>query len=215
MNRIQLHPAVRSAMIADSLDLMGIRNNVMNFAIKPLERTMKITGYAATIEFAPSEELNPADPYGPAIDFLDTLQSGEVAIVATGEDCKSAFWGELFSAAALRRGATGVIADGPLRDVNQILEVGFNAFGVGALPYDYKGRMKVTNIRTTVVCGGVSVSPGDFIIADVDGAVVVPQFAIEEVFSSANARALGENYVLSVLKAGSTVREAWDKHHIL
>ena len=215
MSRTELHPAVRSAMISDSLDLIGIRNNVMNFAIKPLERTMKITGYAATIEFAPSDEFDPADPYAPAIDFLDTLQDGEVAIVATGEGYKSAFWGELFSTAAKQRGATGVIADGPLRDVNQIFEVGFSAFGVGTLPYDYKGRMKVTSVRETVTCGGVLVSPGDFIIADVDGVVVVPHFAIEEVFTAANARAVGENHVLADLKAGSTVRAAWDKHHIL
>jgi regulator of RNase E activity RraA len=187
----------------------------MNFAIKPLERTMKITGYAATIEFAPTAEFDPLDPYASAIDYLDTLKEGEVAVVATGEGYKSAFWGELFSTAAKLRGATGVIADGPLRDVNQIFEVGFSAFGVGTLPYDYKGRMKVTNVRSTVICGGVSVSPGDFIIADIDGVVVVPQFVIDEVFTAANARALGENHVLVDLKAGSTVREAWDKHHIL
>ncbi len=215
MSGVQLHPAVRAAMVSDSLDLMGIRENVMNFAIKPLERSMKITGYAATIEFVPSDEFNSADPYGPAIDFLDNLQSGEVVILSTGESNKSAFWGELFSTAALKRGATGVIADGPLRDVNQIFEVGFNAFGVGTLPYDYKGRMKVASVRTTVLCGGVSVAPGDFIIADVDGVVVVPQFAIERVFTAANARALSENHVLTDLKAGSTVREAWDKHHVL
>jgi len=75
--------------------------------------------------------------------------------------------------------------------------------------------MKVTSVRETVTCGGVLVSPGDFIIADVDGVVVVPHFAIEEVFTAANARAMGENDVLADLKAGSTVRAAWDKHHIL
>ena len=215
MSDITLHPAVRAAMVSDSLDLFGVRNNVMNFAIKPLERTMKITGFAATIEFAPADDYDEKDPYGPAIDYLDTLQKGEVAVVATGEGYKSAFWGKLFSTAAKLRGATGVIADGPLRDVNQIFEVGFNAFGVGTLPYDYKGRMKVTSTRSTVICGGVSVSSGDFIIADIDGVVVVPHDLIERVFLAANARAEGENHVLADLKAGSSVRAAWDKHHIL
>ncbi|MEI6295890.1 MAG: RraA family protein, partial [Actinomycetes bacterium] len=112
-------------------------------------------------------------------------------------------------------GANGVICDGPLRDVNQIFEVGFAAFGVGSLPFDYKGRMQVASTRAPVICGGVPVAPGDFLIADIDGVVVVPQFAIEEVFAAANKRALGENHVLIDLKAGSTVREAWDKHHLL
>jgi len=215
MSAISLHPAVRSAMISDSLDLIGIRNNVMSKAIRPLERGMKVMGYAATIEFEPSEEFDPNDPYGPAIEYLDSLQAGEVAVVATGQSDRSAFWGELFSTAALRRGATGVICDGPLRDVNEIFGVGFSAFGVGTLPYDYKGRMRVRKVRAEVICGGVAVAPGDFIIADIDGVVVVPAFVIDQVFAAANARALGENHVLADLKAGSTVREAWDKHHLL
>ena len=215
MSEIQLHPSVRSAMISDSLDLLGIRSNVMIPSIRPLDRTMKVMGYAATIEFEPSSEYDPQDPYAPAIEYLDSLQPGEVAIVATGQSQLSAFWGELFSTAAKLRGATGVISDGPLRDVNEIFGVGFGAFGVGSLPYDYKGRMKVSRVRANVICGGVSVAPGDFVIADIDGVVVVPHFAISEVFAAANARAQGENHVLIDLKAGSTVREAWDKHHLL
>ena len=215
MTSIKLHSSVRTAMVSDSLDLLGIRNNVMDLEIKPLDRNMKVSGYAATIEFEPSKEFDAGDPYGPAIAYLDSLQDGEVAVVATGQTYQSAFWGELFSAAAKERGVSGVICDGPLRDVNQIFEVGFAAFGIGSLPFDYKGRMKIVSTREQVTCGGVSVSPGDFVIADIDGVVVVPQFAIEEVFKAANARALAENHVLIDLKAGSTVREAWDKHHLL
>ena len=215
MSYLELHTSVRSATISDSLDLLGIRSNAMSLDIKPLDRNMKVTGFAATIEFEPTSEYDTKDPYGPAIDFLDTLQAGEVAVVATGQSIRSAFWGELFSTAAKGRGATGVISDGPLRDLNQIFEVGFSAFGIGTSPYDYKGRMKVTRVRSEVNCGGVTVSPGDFIIGDIDGVVVVPKFAIEMVFAAANARVLGENHVLKDLKAGSSVRAAWDKHHIL
>jgi regulator of RNase E activity RraA len=202
-------------MISDSLDLIGIRNNVMSPDVLPLKGEMKVMGYAATIEFEPSSEFDAHDPYGPAIGYLDSLQPGEVAIVATGGSKLSAFWGELFSTAAKLRGASGVVCDGPLRDVNEILATGFSAFGVGSLPYDYKGRMRVKRIRENVICGGVSIAPGDFVIADIDGVVVVPHFAISEVFAAANARAAGENHVLSDLLAGSTVREAWDKHHLL
>ena len=215
MSRVQLHSSVRSAMVSDSLDLVGIRNNAMSPAIRPLTADMKVRGYAAPIEFVPSTEFNQADPYGPAIEYLDSLQADEVAIVATNHSMESAFWGELFSTAAMKSGVTGVISDGPLRDVSQILKIGFSAFGVGSLPYDYKGRMKVASVRNSVICGGVPVAPGDFIIADLDGVVVVPQAVIVEVFLAANKRALGENQVLIDLKDGSTVREAWNKHHIL
>ena len=215
MTDIALHPSVRSAMVSDSLDSIGIRNNVMSPSIRPIQNSMRVVGFASTIEFEESAEFDPADPYGPAIDYLDTLNPGEVAVVATGGSNKSAFWGELFSTAAQKRGATGVICDGALRDVAQILEVGFSGFGVGALPFDYKSRMRVSGVHKAVTCGGVRVEPGDFIIADIDGVVVVPAAVIGQVFELANARALGENQVLIDLKAGSSVRQAWDKHHLL
>lgn len=215
MTHIQLDGSVRVAMISDSLDLIGIRNNAMSPNIRPLTGDMKIRGFAAPIFFTPTTDYDQADPYAPAIEYLDSLSVGEVAVVGTNESIDSAFWGELFSTAAKQNGAAGVVSDGPLRDVNQILEIGFSAFGVGSLPYDYKGRMKVTSVRQEIICGGVVVAPGDFIIADQDGVIVVPQLVIDEVFTSANKRALSENHVLIDLKAGSTVREAWNKHQIL
>lgn len=215
MNSIELHPSVRAATISDALDLIGIRHNAISGDIKPIDRLMKIRGYAATIAFEAASDYDFDDPYGPAIDFLDSLQAGEVAVVATGKSVQSAFWGELFSTAAKQRGSTGIISDGPLRDVNQIFEVGLSAFGTGTSPYDYKGRMRVAGIGSEVECGGVRVSPGDFIIGDIDGVVVVPKHAIDMVFAAANTRALGENHVLKDLKTGSSVRTAWDKYHIL
>lgn len=212
---MKLLPTVRAAMVSDSLDLLGIRSNVMDPSIKPLRRGMKVIGYAATIEFVASSEYDSKDPYGDAIDYLDSLKKGEVAVVGTGRSQISAFWGELFSTAAKNNGANGVICDGPLRDVNQILETGFTAFGVSSLPFDYKGRMRVKSVREPVLCGGVEVSPGDFIIGDIDGVVVVPARVIPEVFKAANERASGENKVLKDLKKGMSVRAAWDKHHIL
>lgn len=212
---MKLLPTVRAAMVSDSLDLLGIRTNVMDSSIKPLRRGMKVFGYAATIEFVLSSDYDSKDPYGDAIDYLDSLKKGEVAVVGTGRSQKSAFWGELFSTAAKNNGANGVICDGPLRDVNQILETGFTAFGISSLPFDYKGRMRVKSVRSSVLCGGVAVNPGDFIIGDVDGVVVVPARVIPEVFRAANERASGENKVLKDLKKGMSVRSAWDKHHIL
>lgn len=212
---MKLLPTVRAAMVSDSLDLVGIRTNVMDSSIKPLRRGMKLSGYAATIEFVPSSDYDSKDPYGDAIDYLDSLKKGEVAVVATGRSQKSAFWGELFSTAAKKNGAKGVVCDGPLRDVNEILETGFTAFGDSSLPFDYKGRMRVKSVRGSVLCGGVEVNPGDFIIGDIDGVVVVPARVIPEVFKAANERASGENKVLKDLKKGMSVRAAWDKHHIL
>jgi regulator of RNase E activity RraA len=176
---------------------------------------MKIMGYASTIEFIEGKDFDTHDPYGPAIDFLDSLQPGDVAIVATGHSAQSAFWGELFSTAAKGRGANGVVTDGPLRDTQEILPVGFSAFGIGTLPFDYKGRMKVSNAHARVNCGGVEVNQGDFIVADNDGVAVVPASKIDEVITLANERARRESTVLKELLEGKSVRSVWDKHRVL
>jgi regulator of RNase E activity RraA len=187
----------------------------MSRAVTPLVSAMKIIGYASTIEFVEGKDFDPQDPYGPAIDFLDSLQSGDVAIVATGHSTQSAFWGELFSTAAKGRGANGVVTDGPLRDTQEILPVGFSAFGIGTLPFDYKGRMKVSSVHSHVSCGGVEVNQGDLIVADNDGVAVVPASKIDEVITLANERARRESTVLKELLEGKSVRFVWDKHRVL
>jgi len=210
-----LDSRVRSAMVSDSLDLLGVRNNAMDVSIRALRPDMRAVGLAATIEFTPEIDFDPRDPYGDGINFLDTLAPGEVAVVSTGGKCLSAFWGELFSAAAKGRRATGVIVDGPLRDTEQVVALGFPAFGKGSRPYDYKGRMRMTQSRTPITCGGVEVNPGDGVIADADGVVIVPASLLEKVSELANDRAAAEKTILKDLIAGKSVREVWNTYGVL
>jgi regulator of RNase E activity RraA len=210
-----LDARVRSAMISDSLDVVGVRNNAMDIRVSALRPGMRAVGLAATVQFLPDSQYDQKDPYGDGIDFLDTLQPGEIAVISTGGECLSAFWGELFSAAAKGRGATGVVADGPLRDTEQVVGLDFPAFGQGTRPYDYKGRMRIKAIRVPVICGGVEVHPGDGVIADSDGIVVVPAAHLEKVSELANARAATEKTVLQDLLSGKSVREVWNAYGVL
>ncbi len=212
---LHVDPRVRTAMVSDSLDTFGIRNNVMDSSVKPLLIEMRAVGLASTIEFVPDGEFDANDPYGTAIDYLDSLLPGDIAVVATGPSTRSAYWGELFSTAAKSRGAVGVVCDGPLRDTNLILEVDFPAFGASSRPIDYKGRMRVSSVHQPVTCGGVQISQGDAVIADWDGIVVVPAEYIERVFSAANERAQNERTVLQELQSGKSVREVWDEYRLL
>ena len=215
MNEILLDRRVRTAMVSDSLDVVGVRNNVMDSSIRALRPDMRAVGLAATIKFEASGDFDERDPYGAAIDFLDTLKLGQLAVVATGARDDSAFWGELFSAAAKGRGATGMVCDGPLRDTEAVVGLGFNVFGASMRPIDYKGRMRVASVGTIVICGGVEVHPGDAVIADADGVVVVPKIHINRVFELANTRAQSEKNVLKDLLAGKSVREVWDAFGVL
>lgn len=210
-----INDGVRSALISDSLDAEGLRKNVMIREITPLDLESKIYGFAKTIRFDASEEYDASDPYGQTIDFLDSLESDDVVIVSTGNSTLSAFWGELFSAAAKGRGARGLICDGPVRDTAQIQTLKFPVFAQGTLPLDFKGRMRVVSTQEPVICGGVQVKSGDFIVADRDGVAVIPAEKIDAVIIRANSRAATESSVLKDLLAGSSIRTVWNQYRVL
>jgi 4-hydroxy-4-methyl-2-oxoglutarate aldolase len=204
-----------TAILSDSLDASGLRDQVLQFRLAPLVPGTRIIGRAWTVGFEPSSDDNPADPYGPAIDYISGIRAGEIAVIGTDESNESAFWGELFSAAALGAGAVGVITDGNLRDTDKIVALGFPAFSLSRRPIDYRMRMKVVGVGEPVRIGGVSIESGDLVMADDDGVVVVPKAAELEVMRRARERATGESTVLTELLAGETLRAVWDRHGIL
>jgi regulator of RNase E activity RraA len=213
--KIKVDPRVRSAVISDCMDQLGLKPVVMNGSIQPLDPNSKAVGYARTISFIESAEHDAENPYAEAINFLDSLNNLDLVVIAVDGSQKSAFWGELFSIAARARGAVGVVCDGALRDSREIREIGFPAFGSGTRPFDFKGRMKVSKVDTDVLCGGVVVAPGDLVCADNDAVVVVAQLAIDEVITLANTRVSRENLVLRDLLNNKSVKEVWDRYRIL
>jgi 4-hydroxy-4-methyl-2-oxoglutarate aldolase len=204
-----------SAMISDALDQCGLRSQVLQRRLIPVLPGSRAFGRAATARFVPSSVDRPDDPYGPAIDFLSGLQRGELAVIATEESNESAFWGELFSAAAMGAGVVGVVTDGNLRDTGKIAGLGFAAFSRSHRPIDYRLRMDIADTREPVTIGGVQISNGDLVIADDDGVVVVPKAREDDVLAVARLRAAGESTVLKELLAGESLRSVWDRHRIL
>ena len=204
-----------TAILSDSLDAAGLRDQVLQFRLAPLVPGSRILGRAWTVAFEPSTDDNPTDPYGAAIDYISAIGKGEIAVIGTDESNESAFWGELFSAAAIGAGAVGVITDGNLRDTDKIAGLGFPAFSLSRRPIDYRMRMRVIGVGEPVTIGGVSIDPGDLVMADDDGVVVIPASAENEVLRRARERAAGESTVLSELLAGETLRAVWDRHGIL
>ena len=201
--------------ISDSLDKCGYRDQVAFQRLVSLRSNDRIMGRARTVRFEEDLNPNPENPYDDMIEFIDSVSAGEIVVIATGRSNKTAFWGELFSAAAKARGALGMITDGNIRDTDKILAVDFPVYSISHRPLDYRGRMKVTEVQSTVTIEGVAIHPGDLLMADNDGVVVIPREIEDEVLSAARTRVMTESTVLSELQAGSTLREVWDKHHVL
>src|SRR5260370_3759388 len=182
----RLYPAV----VSDVLDRMGFRQQAMAPEIRPLYPEARLCGTARPVLAVPTDTVPETDAYQRELEAVDRLGAGDVMVVSHIE---GSFWGELLSTAAHYRGARGIVVDGYTRDSLAIIEMGFPTFVRGIHIADSLGRLEVAAYDVPVVCSGVCVSPGDLVLADFDGAVVVPGEAAEEAMARAEERVVGEN----------------------
>ena len=203
-----------AAVIADILDDMGFRDQVMDAAIRPLQAESLAVGRARTVLAVP-EFTVPAKPFDKQIEATDALEPGDIVVAHMSQITACAFWGELFSTGARMRGAVGVVLDGYVRDVRRVTEMNFPVFAAGIRPINSKGRATVSAYDVPLRCGGVLVHTGDVLFAEIDGVVVIPEKIAPEVMERAIEVAERENRVRSDLLAGSTMRAAWEAHRAL
>ncbi|MCP5117040.1 MAG: RraA family protein [bacterium] len=203
-----------TAVLCDSLDQLGYRNQAMREYLRPVWPAKPFAGWARTIVCMDLYHI-PDDPYGKEIEAVDSLLPGEVAVVATGKSTRNAPWGELLSTAATARGARGAVVDGFVRDVGMIEELGFPVFATGIKPVDSQGRGIVTDYNTPVECGEVLVNPGDLVFADTDGVVVVPKDVVNEALELATERVTKENHSREELRQGAYLKDVYEKYGIL
>ena len=204
-----------TAILSDSCDAAGLRHQVLRERLAPLVPGSRALGRARTVRFAPSLSDDLDDPYRDAIDLIDSVRTGQLVVIATARSNDSAFWGELFSAAARGAGAAGVLTDGNLRDTDRIAALGFPAFSRSRRPIDFRARMRIIDVDQPVELGGVTIAAGDLVMADDDGVVAIPRALEESVLALARQRAARESTVLAELLAGASLREVWDRHRVL
>jgi 4-hydroxy-4-methyl-2-oxoglutarate aldolase len=203
-----------AAVVSDILDDLGHRHHALDPAIRPLGHGAVIAGPANPFLVTEAHQI-PTEPYTGEIGALDDIRPGEVILVAAGGSARAACWGELFSTAARARGARGTLIDGYCRDARSITALGYPVWCRGTLPLDCKGRTAVTAWRQPAVVGGLQVRPGDLVVADDDGAVVVPAELAEETIRRALAKTSKEHGLREALEAGTTLRAAYDRFGVL
>lgn len=203
-----------TAVLADVMDTLGYRHQVMRHDIRPLFPDAKVVGRAATM-LATEVDGVPTEPYKLELALLDDVKPGEVVACAARNSGGSAIWGELLSIHARARGARGAIIDGLSRDSWGIIAMKFPVFSVGLTPADSSGRCDVTAIRVPIELGGVLVHDGDLIVADHDGCLVVPRAIEDDVIRLAFEKVSGEDTVREVLRRGASIREVFAQYRIL
>ncbi len=203
-----------SAVLSDSLDQFGFHDQAMRADIRPIYPGAIVVGRALTVMSIDIYERT-EEPYKLEIEAVDNLKPGNILVASTGRSVRTCFWGELLSTAAQVRGAYGAIIDGYIRDTQRIINMQFPVFCAGMKPVDSNGRGIVADYNCAINCGDAIVRPGDIVFGDIDGIVVIPMQAENDVIQWALAKVDGENKVREELRKGKYLRDVYEKYGIL
>src|SRR6516164_2468364 len=200
-------------VVGDILDELGFTHQFLPQPIQPAREEMKLAGRAMPVlmidVFGKQKH-----PFGKLTEALDQLQPGEIYL-AGGGDMRCAYWGEILTAAAKKRGAVGAVINGFHRDTPKVLEQDWPVFSRGRFAQDSGVRTQVADYRCPIEVGQVSVQAGDLVFGDLDGVVIVPKAVEAEVIERALAKARGEKLVRKEIENGMSSTAAFKKYGIL
>ena len=209
-----LRRSLYSAVVADALDAFGRRHQSPRISLRPLTCSGVLIGRCRTTLWADMAHADP-QPYEKELQAVDGCRPDDVLIAAAGGSMRSGIWGELLSTASSNRGCVGAIIDGAVRDVSKMTAMGFPVFARGTCVYDSKDRQRVIDVDVPVEIEGVTFEPGDLVIADIDGVVVIPQEIEAQVVQHALDKVHGENAVRAALLEGMPATEAYRRFGVL
>lgn len=175
------------------------KTGAVDSEIKGVAPRLRLAGTACTVQARPGDNL--------AIHYAMTVaRPGDVLVVDAGGYVEAGPWGDLLTTFAQQRGLSGLVIDGAVRDVEAIVESGFPVFSRGI---SIKGTEKNQpgRVGEPVVCGGVLVRPGDIVLGDRDGVVVVPAEDVASTLAAAVARERHEEELRTKLRAGESLAD--------
>jgi regulator of RNase E activity RraA len=174
---------VATASVADSVDKICGKRGYMDHELRPRINEKRIVGPAVTVLEGPTTEFLPPQH---ALELIDAAAAGSVMVIAIDGEANVAIWGGLMTAGSYARGLAGAVLDGGVRDIYEIRrDYDFPVIARSVSPGTTLGRFKTLGANVPVVCGGIEVNPGDIIVGDADGVVVVPRARAEEVLTMA------------------------------
>ena len=172
--------AFKSAIIGDGMGRRGI----MDHGMKPLNQESMLVGSAITVETRVGDNLM-------VHAALKLAEPGDVVVVNSHGSLSNSCWGELTTRMSMRKGLAGLVLDGAIRDSRELSSIGFPIFCRGISPCG-GGKEGTGQVNMPISCGGLTVNPGDVVIGDADGIVIVPLEMAENAVAWAQARVEAE-----------------------
>lgn len=187
--------------VSDALDRLGIPGQALGLA--PLDRSFRLVGRAWTLRYGPVGQDR-----GTVGDYIDDLGPDDVVVLDNQGRLDATVWGDLLTVTAHRRQVAGTVIDGVCRDSDRSLTLGYPIFARGNWMRTGKDRVRVDATQVPVSIGGIRVEPGDLLLGDGDGLVIIPAARAEEVIATAEGIERAEDTIRAAVEAGTPLREA-------
>ena len=189
-----------SCVVADAQERAG----VMRSYLRPLSKETRFVGPALTVRLEPGNQVD-------CLDALSVAQSGDVIVVDAAGETETSIWGGLMSGLCKMKGVIGAVVDGSIRDTDETRDLGFQIFSKAIVPRSthspYSGRMEPIEINVQIQCAGVIVRPGDLVLGDEIGVVVIPLEESARVLVLAREQAEKEEKTRAKIREGKTVEQ--------
>jgi len=201
---------ISTATIATCLFKKGLKNQFIQ-NVKPLQPGKPtMVGEAFTLRYIPArEDLNPIsvfrDPEHPQRVAVETCPRGSVLVIDSRKDSRAASAGSILVTRLMKRGAAGIVTDGGFRDSAEIAELSFSSYHSTPSAPTNLTLHQALDINVPIGCGDVAVFPGDIIVGDDDGVMVIPANIVDEVADECIEMTIFENFVLEKVNEGRTI----------
>jgi regulator of RNase E activity RraA len=194
-----------TASLSGMLLRRGLHAAIMR-GVLPLQAGMRVVGEAMTLRYVPAREdikNTGANPEYPQRKAVETIEAGKVLVVDARREMGSGVLGDILVTRMKSRGAAGLVTDGAMRDTAAIREMGFAAFVGGVTPVQHTEKHFAIGLNEVVSCGGVQVRPGDIIVGDDDGVVVLPRAMAAEIAHDARELDVLETWIQQEVAGGA------------
>jgi regulator of RNase E activity RraA len=195
--------------VNDVLREFCLLNQALPNRIKPLREYRTVAGIAFTVKSAPNAMISGEMEF--RTQMLDTMHEDAFVIWDTSQDEQATLWGGVMTATAKGKKVKAACIDGGIRDTHQILEADFPVFYKYRMSNGSLGRCLITHYQVTLSIGGVTIKPGDIILGDIDGVLVVPRGIAYNVLIRAEEILDNEKAIFGWVKEGQSIQDITQK----